>query len=319
MDKTYDEQYIELGNKLLNEGKWDNAEYVRTKYADGTLATTISLLNQRIEFDNSKDSALLTSKKVATVDPIKEILWIWQDMSNDVNLLESKGCTVWNEWKNDKGEIGKSYGWQLKNKKRKVKIDKLLLDMSKEGKLSVKFNFTNDEWDKLYKEFEDSNHDEFVKLNQVDYLLYSLKKNPYSRRIKTTLYCIENLDDMALEPCVYETHWQLWDNKLHLTVNIRSNDYCLGNSYNVYQYSLLHKMIAQVSELEVGTICFNIDNLHVYDRHIKTFKKQINGKLHHQPTVWINPNVTSFYDFTIEDVKVKDYKHNGKFKYEIAI
>lgn len=319
MNKTYDEQYIELGNKLLNEGKWDNAEYVRTKYADGTPATTISLLNQKIEFDNSKDSALLTSKKVATVDPIKEILWIWQDMSNNVNLLESKGCTVWNEWKNDKGEIGKAYGWQLRNKKRKVKIDKLLLDMSKEGKLSVKFDFTNKEWEKVYKEVEDSNHDEFVMLNQVDYLLYSLKKNPYSRRIKTTLYAIEDLDDMALEPCVYETHWQLWDNKLHLTVNIRSNDYCLGNSYNVYQYSVLHKMIAQVSGLEVGTICFNIDNLHVYDRHIETFKKQINGKLHHQPTVWINPNVTSFYDFTIEDVKVKDYKHNGKFKYEIAI
>lgn len=319
MDKTYDEQYIELGNKLLNEGKWDNAEYVRTKYADGTPATTISLLNQKIEFDNSKDSALLTSKKVAIIDPIKEILWIWQDMSNDVNLLESKGCTVWNEWKNDKGEIGKAYGWQLRNKKRKVKIDKLLLDMSKEGKFSVKFNFTNDEWDKLYKEFEDTNYDEFVMLNQVDYLLYSLKKNPYSRRIKTTLYAIEDLDNMSLEPCVYETHWQLWDRKLHLTVNIRSNDYCLGNSYNVYQYSILHKMIAQVSDLEVGTICFNIDNLHVYDRHIETFKKQINGKLHHQPTVWINPNITSFYDFTIEDVKVKNYKHNGKFKYEIAI
>lgn len=210
-------------------------------------------------------------------------------------------------------------GWQLANKKRKVKVDKLFLDMCKNGEFSVKPDFTEEQWKQGYNQLEELKHDEYVNLNQVDYLLYSLKKNPYSRRIKTTLYCIEDLYDMALEPCVYETHWQLWDNKLHLTVNVRSNDYCLGNSYNVYQYSVLHKMIAQVSGLEVGTICFNIDSLHVYDRHVDKLKEQINGELHEQPTVWINPDVTSFYDFTIDDVKVENYKHNGKFKYEIAI
>lgn len=318
MNKTYDEQYIELANKILSECKWDNPEFVRTKYADGTPATTISILNQKIEFDNSKDSALLTSKKVATKDPITEILWIWQDMSNDVNLLESKDCTVWNEWKREDGTIGKSYGWQLANKKRKVKVDKLFIDMSKSNQFSVSPDFTEHDWNELYKDIEESNEDIYVHLNQVDYLLYGLKKNPYSRRIKTTLYSIEDLDDMALEPCVYETHWQLWDNKLHLTVNIRSNDYCLGNSYNVYQYSVLHKMIAQVSGLEVGTICFNMDNLHVYDRHVNTLKEQINGELHEQPIVKLNPNIKSFYDFKPEDVIIENYENNGRFKYEVA-
>ena len=308
MNKTYDKQYIELANKVLSEGKWDNPEFVRTKYADGDPATTISILNRKIEFDNSEDSALLTSKKVPTKDPITEILWIWQDMSNDVNLLESKGCKVWNEWKNDKGEIGKAYGWQLANKKRRVNLIDLFINMNKELKFSKYFTMDDVQ----------SDGKPYVMLNQVDYLLYSLKKNPYSRRIKTTLYCIEDLDDMALEPCVYETHWQLWDGKLHLTVNIRSNDYCLGNSYNVYQYSVLHKMIAQVSNLEVGTICFNIDNLHVYDRHVDTLKEQIKGELHKQPIVKINPEINSFYKFKPEDVTIEKYENNGKYKYEVA-
>lgn len=190
--------------------------------------------------------------------------------------------------------------------------------MSKSNQFSVAPDFTEYDWNELYKDIEESNEDNYVHLNQVDFLLYNLKKNPHSRRIKTTLYCIEDLDDMALEPCVYETHWQLWDNKLHLTVNIRSNDYCLGNSYNVYQYSVLHKMIAQVSGLEVGTICFNIDNLHVYDRHVDKLKEQINGELHKQPIVKLNPNIKSFYDFKPEDVIVENYENNGKFKYEVA-
>lgn len=158
-----------------------------------------------------------------------------------------------------------------------------------------------------------------IDLNQVDYLIYSLKKNPHSRRIITTLWCVEDLSEMALQPCVYQTHWQLFNGKLALTVNIRSNDMMLGNPYNIYQYSILHKMIAQVTGHEVGELCFNIDNAHIYDRHLELAEKQIEGETHELPTVWINPDVKSFYDFTLDDIKVTDYKHNGSFSYEIAI
>lgn len=78
-------------------------------------------------------------------------------------------------------------------------------------------------------------------------------------------------------------------------------------------------MIAQVSGLEVGTITFNINNAHIYDRHIETLQEQLKGELHEQPTVTINSDVTSFYDFTVEDVTVSNYTNNGKFKYEVAI
>lgn len=297
-----DIQHNAIIKDILENGKWDKK--VRTKWKDGTPAYAKSVLNKRMEFDNGKEIPLLTSKRVPLKDPIIELFWIWQKKSNVVQELRDMGCTVWDEWEMPDGTIGKAYGWQLRNKLRKVKVTSLLESMLINGEISKAY----------YCEEKDC-----VKLDQVDYLLYMLKTNPYSRRIKTTLWCVEDLDEMALEPCVYETHWQMWDDKLHLTVGIRSNDMGLGNPYNIYQYSILHRLIAQVTGHKVGTICFNIDNAHVYDRHIEALKEQIQKPIYDAPEVQINPNVKSFYDFTLDDIKVINYKHNGTIRLEVAI
>ncbi|MED1125450.1 thymidylate synthase [Bacillus atrophaeus] len=297
--------YKDLINKVDREGKWDRGCNVRPKWKDGTPAYTKSIINAQMKFDNSKEIPLLTQKRVPCFDPVKEILWIWRDKSNEVDRLRQMGCTVWDEWEREDGTIGRAYGWQLGNKYRKVKIDNILDQMMDDQEVS---GF------KISPEITE----EYVLLDQVDYLLYVLKSNPNSRRIKTTLWCVEDLDDMALEPCVYETHWQLWDGKINLTVNVRSNDLGLGNPYNIYQYSILHRLIAQVTGHEVGEICFNIDNAHIYDRHMDHLKNQIRKPMHRAPKVWINPNVKSFYDFTIDDIKVLDYEHEKGFKLEVA-
>lgn len=317
--QSYDEQYNKLLHNVIENGKWELKENARTKYADGEVAYTKYVTNQSITIDNSKDPCLLTSKRCAVKDPIKEIRWIWQFMSNDVNVLNEMGCTVWDEWKKEDGTIGKAYGWQLKNKLQSVIVDKLFLDMY----YNLEFSLTPTNLEKEMKDYFygmiESKQVIERKLNQVDYLLYQLKKNPHSRRIITTLWCVEDLHEMALTPCVYETHWQMFGDELELTVKIRSNDSCLGNSYNVTQYSILHKVIAQVTGHKVGKLHFVIDNFHIYDRHIETAKEQLQGELHEQPVVKINPDIKSFYDFTEDDVTVENYKHNGKFKYEIAI
>jgi thymidylate synthase len=298
-----DIQYNELVEKIINEGKWDKKGTIRTKWVDGTPAYTKSILNARMIFDNGKEISLLTSKRVPTKDPIKELFWIWQKKSNIVQELRDMGCTIWDEWELPNGTIGKAYGWQLRNKYRKVSKTDFVLGLIESGQLSK--NYLVD--------------DDHIWLDQVDYLIYQLKTNPYSRRIKTTLWCVEDLDEMALEPCVYETHWQYWDGKLHLTVNIRSNDMGLGNPYNIYQYSILHRLIAQVTGHNVGTICFNIDNAHVYDRHIEKLKEQIQRPIYDAPSIWIDPEVKSFYEFTIDDIVVIDYKHSGSNYLEVSI
>lgn len=296
-----DNVYKTVISRIDRYGKWDKD--VRPKWADGTPAHTKSILNVQMKFDNGKEIPLLTTKTVPRKDPVNEMLWIWQFKSNCVKFLrEVLKCNVWNEWERPDGTIGKAYGWQLRNKKRKVKITRALIKMINNGEIKPAFMSPDNAY-----------------LDQVDFLIYTLKTNPSSRRIKTTLWCVEDLDDMALEPCVYETHWQLWDGKLNLTVCVRSNDMGLGNPYNIYQYAILHRMIAQVVGLPVGEICFNIDNAHIYDRHIQPLLEQINRPTHKAPKIKINPNITSFYDFKASDVEVIDYVHGDSIKLEVAI
>lgn len=303
-----DLQYNGIIKKILEHGKWDKD--VRARWDDGSPAPTKSILNTSMTFDNGVEIPLITSKRVAIKSALVEMFWIWLKKSNVVQHLRDMGATIWDEWEKPDGTIGKAYGWQLANKRRKVKIDDLFFQMWRDGELS-----------RFIPVFEDGGDKAFTHgmLDQVDYLLYTLKKNPNSRRIKTTLWCVEDLDDMALEPCVYETHWQLWDGKLHLTVNIRSNDMALGNPFNIYQYAILHRMIAQVTGHKVGTIHFNIDNAHIYDRHLEALEGQLNMPTFEVPEIWINPEVTSFYEFTVDDVKVIDYKHGKSIKMEVAI
>ena len=270
----------------------------RPKWKDGKPAHTKAILNAQMKFDNGKEIPMLSTKLVPRKDPVNEMFWIWKYKSNNVDFLVNElKCKVWNEWKREDGTIGKAYGWQLFNKFRVVKISNALADMIVSGELSSNWKYgANDT----------------VLLDQVDYLIYTLKTNPYSRRIKTTLWCVEDLDDMALEPCVYETHWQVWDDKLQLTVNVRSNDMGLGNPYNIYQYAILHRLIGDVTDRKIGTICFNIDNAHIYDRHMEPLLEQIKRQTHEAPTITINPDVKSFYDFTIDDIKVENYNHSGR-------
>lgn len=317
MMTKFDEVYKEMVLDIYNNGVTENPENVRPVYEDGEPAPTRAILNKQLKFDAS-EFPILSQKRAGVKDATRELLWIWKDMSNKVQDLRDAGCNVWNEWELEDGTIGKAYGWQLANKKRQIVADELFVEMFKNGEFSASdSSFTEEDYDELRRDISKREH--IIELNQVDYLLYQLKKNPHSRRIKTTLYCIEDLDKMALEPCVYETHWQLWDGTLNLTVNIRSNDVALGNPYNVSQYAILHRMIAQVTGHTVGELCFNIDNAHIYTRHFDSILDQIEREAFDAPTVTLNPEIKSLFEFTVEDVIIENYQHSGTIRYEVAI
>ena len=184
--------------------------------------------------------------------------------------------------------INKAYGWQLRHKKRFV---------------------------------------EGCNMNQVEYVIHQLKNNPSSRRIMTTLWDVEDLDDMALEPCVWATHWTVQNGKLNLHVKQRSSDCCLGLPFNILQYHALHVVMAKVSDLELGTMFWNIDNAHIYDRHMEQAIKQVTAPmsdevLNAEPKLvlpWEEADMTNFFECPLSELKVEGYKHNGRFNYEVAI
>lgn len=299
-----DKQYKDIIETIVNKGYSDEDQNVRTVWKDGSPAHTISSIGHSMRFDNTQ-LPILTSKKVGWKTAIKELLWIWQLKSNRVQDLRDMGVNIWNEWEREDGTIGKAYGYQLAKKNRKEKVTKKLYDMFQDG--NIKSIGMADE------KFE------YSLLDQVDYLLYQLTTNPASRRHITMLWNPDDLDDMSLTPCVYETQWHVKGGKLHLEVRSRSNDMGLGNPFNVFQYNVLQRMVAQVLGYELGEYIYHIGDAHIYTRHIEPIKEQMNEETFEAPQLWINPEIKSFYDFTIDDFKLIDYKHGKTIPLEVAI
>ena len=182
-----------------------------------------------------------------------------------------KSAAIWRAWEDKDGTIGKTYGYQL-------------------GKVS----------DYGYGTFD-----------QVDNLIYLLKNKPMDRRMITTMWCPNELKDMMLPPCVYETLWDVSDGKLNCTVIQRSGDLlaaAASGGWDTMQYALLTHMLAQVCGYEVGELVHIVNNLHIYDRHVEAVKEIMNNPEYPAPTLKLNPNVRDFYEFTEDDFELVDYQ-----------
>lgn len=155
--------------------------------------------------------------------------------------------------------------------------------------------------------------------NQVHNLIDQLINNPTSRRHVISLWNIDDLEQMELYPCVWNNQWLIKEGFLQLVVNARSNDIGLGNPFNVFQYYVLQRMISQVTGYKLGTLTLNINDAHIYERHIEPLKEQIQQYSYAAPELWINPEIKRIDDFTINDFDLKNYEYHPSIKMEIAI
>ena len=158
----------------------------------------------------------------------------------------------------------------------------------------------------------------FGQKSQLHYVINELKKNSNSRRIMTEIWIPNELSEMALTPCVHLTQWSVIGNKLYLEVRQRSCDVALGLVSNVFQYAVLHKLVALECNLEPAEIIWNIHNVHIYDRHYDKLIKQVNGETFEPAKIRIN-NFKSIFDFKPNDIEIINYKHGEKISYEVAI
>lgn len=196
------------------------------------------------------------------------------------NNINDLNSKIWDQWADETGSIGKAYGYQLGVKHK-------------------------------YKEGE---------MDQVDRVLFDLKNNPYSRRIMTNIYTFQDLHEMNLYPCAYSMTFNVSGGKLNGILNQRSNDMVVANNWNVVQYSILLIMLAQVSNLKVGELVHVISDAHVYDRHIPALKEMFKNEQFEAPKLIVNPDIKNFYDFTVDDFKLVDYKSTPlSDKLEVAI
>lgn len=172
---------------------------------------------------------------------------------------------------------------------------------------------------------------QLAKYKQVDNLIKTIKEDPTSRRMITTLWNIEDLPEMALQPCAFQTLWNINKGKLNCMLTIRSNDWFLGNPFNVAQYAALVHMIAQVTNYKPGRLTVCINDAHIYENHIPQIQEQLGlvdmnemfdtfiTDRFCKPKLVLNEDIKDFYDFTIDDIKLDGYIPGPKIKAEVAV
>lgn len=277
-----DKVFVDMCQDILDHGVSTEGEKVRPKWEDGASAYTIKKFGVVNRYDLSKEFPAFTLRKTGFQNAVDELLWIWQKKSNNVKDLRSH---IWDSWADENGSIGKAYGYQL----------------------GVRHS---------YKE---------GMMDQVDRVIYDLKNNPYSRRIMTNIYVHQDLHEMNLYPCAYSMTFNVTQNpgeeKLTLNgiLNQRSQDVLTANNWNVVQYAVLMHMLASVCQMQVGELVHVIADAHIYDRHIPIVKELITRQTYDAPKFHINPDIKDFYDFTVEDVWLTDYKYGEQIKIPVAI
>ena len=272
-----DKVFIDMCRDIIDNGTSTEGEKVRPVWEDGTSAYTIKRFGVVNRYDLSKEFPALTLRRTAIKSCVDELLWIWQKKSNNVNELKSH---IWDSWADETGSIGKAYGYQM----------------------GVKHQ---------YKE---------GRMDQTDRVIFDLKNNPYSRSIMTNIYVHNDLHEMHLYPCAYSMTFNVTKEKdsekltLNAILNQRSQDVLAANNWNVCQYAVLVHMLAQVCGMKAGEFVHVIADAHIYDRHVPMIEELISREPLPAPTFWLNPEITDFYDFTPDDVRLDRYETHPQIK-----
>lgn len=269
---------IEYGSSYLSRAKWEDT-------GKQAICYKIFGLVNRYNTNYENVPPIGTIRRLAIRNCIDELLWIWQKKSNNIHDLESH---IWDSWADENGSIGAAYGYQVKSKLRKATHN----ETNEDGSVTV--------------------HTQY--LDQTDYVIHELKYNPFSRRILTDLYSVDQTNMMGLDPCCYSCTWNVTENEagdryLNLLLNQRSQDMVVANNWNVFQYWVLQNLFAREAGLKVGELVHVIADAHIYDRHMEIAERMIElyreGLASKSPTIEF-PDM-SFYDITAHNIKIGDY------------
>lgn len=317
----FDDQYIDLcrrilehGEKITNYKKKDTrSSSVASAIPDHTAqaasaAQTIRLPHQILQFNLEEEFPILTSKKVAFKTAVLEILWIYQQASNDVRWLKDRNIKIWDEW-----EISETGEYQGRN------INKIFAK-----------NHPNEPTENFAHTIGTAYGWIVKKYHLIENLIETLKNNPGNRRMVLSLWQNEWLETAALPSCVWNSQWNLIDGRLNVLVTSRSSDVPLGLPFNVVQYAVLCHLIAQSVGAKPGQLTFITNDAHIYENQIDGIKEQIarydeakkNGTLPPAPKLWLNPEVKNFYDFDssreLKDIRLENYENLGVIKMPVT-
>lgn len=263
------QQYLNLLQDILDKG---------IKKEDRTGTGTYSLFGHQLRFDLQQGFPLLTTKKLHLRSIIYELLWFLRGDTN-VQYLNEHNVTIWDEWADEKGELGPIYGYQWRS------------------------------WPK-----SKGGH-----IDQISKAIKQIKQNPDSRRIIVCAWNVADISKMALPPCHCLFQFYVAEGKLSCQLYQRSADSFLGVPFNIASYALLTLMIAQVCNLRPGEFIHTFGDIHLYLNHIEQAQRQISRVPRRLPQMIINPAVKSIFDFKYEDFRLMNYDPHPHIKAEVSV
>lgn len=265
-----DQIFVNMCRDILENGTSTEGEKVRPHWEDGTPAYTVKKFGVVNRYDLAKEFPILTLRRTALKSATDEMLWIWQQKSNNIHDLHSH---IWDEWADEDGSIGKAYGYQLGVK-----------HVYKEGMM--------DQVDRVIYDLKNNPFSRRIMTNiYVHQDLHEM--NLYPCAYSMTFNVTQKKGEEKLT--------------LNAILNQRSQDVLAANNWNVVQYAVLVHMLAQVCDMQAGELVHVIADAHIYDRHIPIIKELIARQQHPAPTFHLNPDVKDFYQFTRNDVSVDNY------------
>lgn len=276
----------------------DNGKDVKPK-DERTGTGTRKVFGYQTRFDLSEGFPILTTKKMFLRGVIEELLWFIKGDTN-VKTLIDKDVHIWDgdAYRGYVTKIGKDKAISMEDFVQKIKTDE---EFAKEhGDLGPIYG-------KQWRNFNG--------VDQLTNLIEGIKKNPQGRRHLISAWNPAEIDKMTLPPCHILFHFNVdSDNKLSCLLYQRSCDLFLGVPFNISSYALLTMMIAQVTGYEPGTFVHTFGDLHLYLNHLDFAREQLKREPKKLPTMKINPNVKSIFDFKVEDFKLEGYDPHPSIK-----
>lgn len=293
MTQFHDNEYLDLVEYIISKGKWkQNRTGTKTK----------SVFGPQLRFDLSDGTIpLLTTKRMHVRSIIHEILWYLQGDGN-IKYLHDHNVTIWDEWATKTGDLGPVYGVQWRK------------------------------WNTGKMKWIHSDTQEPLTIDQIAVLIDQLKYNPDSRRMLVSAWNVADLADesispvenaengkMALPPCHYTFQCYVADGQLSMILNQRSCDVGLGLPFNIVQYSILLRMLAEVTNLEPGEFIWNGGDVHIYENHLHLLAEQVHREPYPSPILTFKRKVTDIDDFEFDDFMINGYQSHPSIKMEVSV
>jgi thymidylate synthase len=262
-------QYLDLMERILADG---------VEKHDRTGTGTLSVFGHQMRFDLQAGFPLTTTKKLHVKSIIYELLWFLAGDTN-VKYLNDHGVTIWNEWADERGELGPVYGQQWRS------------------------------WPAP----------DGGTIDQIANVVQAIRRNPDSRRLIVTAWNPADVDKMALPPCHCLFQFYVANGRLSCQLYQRSADVFLGVPFNIASYALLTMMVAQVTGLAPGEFVWTGGDCHLYRDHLEQARLQLSRPPRQLPRMVLDPAATDLFAFRYQDFSLHGYDPHPHIKAKVAV